>query len=76
MREFTISSIIGCCVEEWDCIPGWNCHILTAILDPHSLVRNIPCTIKQRKADWNDHILRRNSHLKHVIERKVEGKGR
>jgi hypothetical protein len=39
MRKVTISSIIGCSVEEWDSIPDWNWHILTAILDPHSLVK-------------------------------------
>jgi hypothetical protein len=39
--------------------------------------RNIVLTIKRRKANWIDHILRRNCLLKHVIEGKLEGrKGR
>jgi hypothetical protein len=36
--------------------------------------RNIVHTIKRRKANWIDHILRKNCLLKHVIEGKVEGK--
>jgi hypothetical protein len=36
--------------------------------------RNIVHTIKRRKAYWIGHILRRNCLLKHVIERKVEGR--
>jgi hypothetical protein len=35
--------------------------------------RNILHTIKRRKANWIDHILRRNCLLKHVIEGKLEG---
>jgi hypothetical protein len=31
-------------------------------------------TIKRRKANWNDHILRRNYVLKHVIYGKIEGR--
>jgi hypothetical protein len=34
--------------------------------------RNILRTIKRRKANWIDHILRRNCLLKHVIEGKLE----
>jgi hypothetical protein len=33
--------------------------------------RNIIPTIKSRKANWFCHTLRRNSHLKHVIEGKL-----
>jgi hypothetical protein len=36
--------------------------------------RNIIPTIKRRKANWIDHILRRNCLLKHVIEGKLEGR--
>jgi hypothetical protein len=36
--------------------------------------RNIVRTIKRRKANWIGHILRRNCLLKHVIERKLEGR--
>jgi hypothetical protein len=36
--------------------------------------RNIPHTIKKRKANWIGHILRRNCLLKHLIEGKLEGR--
>jgi hypothetical protein len=36
--------------------------------------RNILHTIKRRKDNWIGHILRRNCLLKHVIERKIEGR--
>jgi hypothetical protein len=36
--------------------------------------RNILHTIKRRKANCVGHILRRNCLLKHVIERKIEGR--
>jgi len=36
--------------------------------------RNILQTTKGRKANWIGHILRRNCLLKHVIERKIEGR--
>jgi hypothetical protein len=36
--------------------------------------RNILHKIKRRKANWIDHILRRNCLLKHVIEGKLEGR--
>jgi hypothetical protein len=35
--------------------------------------RNIPHTIKRRKANWIGHILRRNFLIKHVIEGKKKG---
>jgi len=38
--------------------------------------RNILHTIRQRKANWTGHILRRDCLLKHVIEGKMEGTGR
>jgi hypothetical protein len=38
--------------------------------------RNILHTIKQRKANWTGHILRRGCLLKHIIEGKMEGTGR
>jgi hypothetical protein len=37
--------------------------------------RNILYTIKSRKANWIGDILRRNCHLKHVIEGKTDMKG-
>jgi hypothetical protein len=36
--------------------------------------RNILQTIKRRKTKWIGHILCRSCHLKHVIERKIEGR--
>jgi hypothetical protein len=36
--------------------------------------RNILHTIQRRKANWIGYILRRNCSLKHVIERKLEGR--
>jgi hypothetical protein len=35
--------------------------------------RDIPQTIKRRKANWTSHILRRNCLLKHVTEGEIEG---
>ena len=35
--------------------------------------RNILHEIRKRKANWIGHILRRNCHLKQVIERKFKG---
>jgi CTP-dependent riboflavin kinase len=36
--------------------------------------RNMVRTIKERKANWIGHILRMNYLLKHVVERKIEGR--
>ena len=36
--------------------------------------KNILHTIKRRLANWVGHILRRNCLLKHVTERKIEGR--
>jgi hypothetical protein len=36
--------------------------------------RNILHATKRRKANWIDHVLRRNCLLKHVIEGKFEGR--
>jgi hypothetical protein len=36
--------------------------------------RYILLTINRRKANWIGHILRRNCFLKHIIERKIEGR--
>jgi hypothetical protein len=36
--------------------------------------RNILRTIKRRKANWNGRILRRNCHLKYVIEEQIAGR--
>jgi hypothetical protein len=39
----------------------------------YEVERNIGCTIKRRKANWNGHVLHRNCCLKHVIEGTLEG---
>ena len=36
--------------------------------------RNIVHTVKERKANWIGHILRRNCLQNHVIEGKIEGR--
>jgi len=36
--------------------------------------RNILRTVNRRKANWIDHVLRRNCLLKHVMEGKIEEK--
>jgi hypothetical protein len=36
--------------------------------------RNILQTMKRKKGVWIDNILRRNCLLKHVIERKIDGR--
>jgi len=38
--------------------------------------RNILYTMKRKKADWIGHILGRNCLVKHVIEKKKDGKTR
>jgi hypothetical protein len=48
--------------------------VLQEVLHRVKEERNILHTIKRRKANWISHILRRNCLLKHVIERKLEGR--
>jgi hypothetical protein len=38
--------------------------------------KSILRTIRRREANWIVHILRRNCHIKHVIEGKIEARGR
>ena len=38
--------------------------------------RNVLNTVKRRKAEWVGHVLCRNCLLKHVVEGKIEGKGK
>ena len=38
--------------------------------------KNVVRTVKRRRTDWIDHILRKNCLLRHVIEGKIEGTGR
>jgi hypothetical protein len=44
------------------------------ILHRNKEERNIIHTLKRRRVNWIDHILRGNCLAKHVIEGKVEGK--
>jgi hypothetical protein len=37
--------------------------------------KNVVHTVKQRRADWIGHILRKNCLLRHVIQGKIEGTG-
>jgi hypothetical protein len=56
---------------EISCIDGIrNGEVLQRLKED----RNILHTIKRRKANWIGHILRTNCLLKHVIERKIEGR--
>jgi hypothetical protein len=45
-----------------------------AVLQRVKEERNIPHTIKQRKANWICHILHRNCPLKNILERNIEGR--
>jgi hypothetical protein len=44
------------------------------LLDSVKEDRNVIHTINRRKANWIGHILRFNCLLKHIIERKIEGR--
>jgi hypothetical protein len=53
----------------------WDDHVRNEkVLHRVKEERNVPRTIKIRKANWIGHILRRNCLLKHVTEGKLEGK--
>jgi hypothetical protein len=55
----------------------WTDHVKNEeVLQRVEGKRNILHTVKRRKANWNGHILGRNCLLKHVIEGKVQGRGR
>jgi hypothetical protein len=52
----------------------WTNHVRNwEVLHGVKEERNILHTIKRRKTNWIGNILRRNCHLKHVIEGKIEG---
>jgi hypothetical protein len=46
----------------------WTDHVRNEEVEE----RNIPQTIKGKKANWIGHILHRNCLLKHAVERKVD----
>jgi hypothetical protein len=54
---------------------SWTDHVRNEVVQRVKEEKNTLRTIKRRKANWNDHILRRNRFLKHVIftERLREG---
>jgi hypothetical protein len=51
----------------------WTDCVINKVLHRVKEERNILNTIKSRNTNWIGHILRRNSLLKYVIERKIEG---
>jgi hypothetical protein len=54
---------------------SWNYSVINVeVLQRDKEEWNILQTIKRWKTNWIGHILRRNCLLKHVLERKVEGK--
>jgi len=53
---------------------SWTDHVRNEVLQRVKEERNALQTIKRRKANLNDHILRRNCFLKHIIYGKVEGR--
>jgi hypothetical protein len=53
---------------------SWACCVNNeAVLHREKETRNILHTIRQRKANWIGHILRRNCLLSHIIDRKIIG---
>jgi len=59
---------------EWMDKISWTDHVRNEISQTVKEERITLQTIKRRKANWNDHILRRNCFLKHVIYEKIEGR--
>jgi hypothetical protein len=51
---------------------SWTDRVRNEVLHRLKEDKNILRAIKERKAKWVGHILRRNCLLKHVIEGKVE----
>jgi len=52
---------------------SWTDRVKRETLHRDKEERNIPHTIKRRKAKWIGHIARRNCLLQHVIEGKIRG---
>ena len=53
---------------------SWTDRVRNEVLQRVKEDRNIRRTIKEEKANWIGHILRRNCLLKYVIEGKREGR--
>jgi hypothetical protein len=53
---------------------SWTDHVRNEVFQRVKEKRNTLETIKRREDNWNDHILRRNCFLKHVIYGKIEGR--
>jgi len=53
---------------------SWTNHVRNEeVLQRVKEERNIPKTMKRRKANWIGHIVCRNWFLKHITEGKLEG---
>jgi hypothetical protein len=55
---------------------SWTDRVRNEVLHRVQEERNIPHTIKRRKANWTGNILRRNCIVKHAIEGRIEVTGR
>ena len=67
-----LESFEMCCWGRMEQI-SWTDHVGYEV-SPRVKERNILHTIKRWKANWISHILRRNCLLKHITERKIEGR--
>jgi hypothetical protein len=60
---------------NFDADEGWSNSVINKeVLHKVKEERNIPHTIKRRKANLIGHILHRNCLIKHIIEGKIEGR--
>ena len=59
---------------EKDAEISWTDRVRNEVLHRVKEDRKILQKVKGRKADWIDHVLRRNLLLQHIIEGKEEGK--
>ena len=53
---------------------SWTDRVKNEVLHRMNDDRNSVRTIKRSRANWISHTVRRNCLLKHVIERKIEGR--
>ena len=52
----------------------WTDRVRNEVLQSVKEERNILPTVKRRKANWIGHICHRNCLLKHVTDRKIDGR--
>ena len=66
------------CLYTWRCrrmeTISWTDHVRNEDFYKESKKRNCLRTIKRRKRNWIDHVLRRNCLQNHFIEGKIEGR--